>query len=362
MAQVSLIAAPYDAGMRHHDPLPSWGFAFPGRVRDELTALALAGTKTATAGLLLEFELDGEELPEAGERQVLLDSAEQPVAIVETTSVRVARLADVDDAHAIDEGEGYANAAEFRAAHERFWDGYLDDLRARAGQPDLVLGDDTHVVLERFRVVERLDVPPPRPADRDVRPAGPGRVPHLAGVLARAMAPEPMSWWPMGEGPDRPRRVRDQFLVVDGVFARDGWMWEAADGLGAMALEPPGSMERDAELLHAAEAALAALTADGGVRYQAFWDWIAETTPAGPHWFIDQLAVEPAAHGRGIGRALLEHAIGLAAADRLPLILETGNPGNIALYARFGFGVVNVADAPGGGPRVWWMRRDPAGG
>jgi uncharacterized protein YhfF/ribosomal protein S18 acetylase RimI-like enzyme len=346
--------------MRHHDPLPSWGFAFPGRVRDELTALALAGTKTATAGMLIEFDLDGEVLPEPGERQVLLDSTEQPVAIVETTSVRVARLADVDDAHAIDEGEGYANAAEFRGTHERFWNGYIDDLRARSSRPDLALDDDTPVVLERFRVVERLDVPAPPPAARVVVAAGRGRVPHLASVLARAMASEPMSWWPMGDGPDRPRRVRDQFLVVDDVFAHEGWMLEAADGLGAMVLEPPGSMERDAELLHAADEALAALTPDGGVRYQAFWDWIAEATPSEPHWFLDQLAVEPAAQGRGIGRALLEHAIGRAAADGLPLMLETGTPANVALYGRFGFRVIRDEDAPGGGPHVWFMRRDPA--
>jgi len=36
--------------------LPRWGFATPGPLRDELTALALAGTKTTTAGLLIEFE------------------------------------------------------------------------------------------------------------------------------------------------------------------------------------------------------------------------------------------------------------------------------------------------------------------
>ena len=40
-----------------------WGFADPGPLRDELTALALAGTKTTTASLLLKFEMEGEALP-----------------------------------------------------------------------------------------------------------------------------------------------------------------------------------------------------------------------------------------------------------------------------------------------------------
>ena len=137
--------------------LPAWGFAFPGPLRDELTALALAGTKTTTAGLLVETELEGEALPVPGLREVLLDSDERPVAVIETVDCRVARLADVDDRHAVDEGEGYANAHEFRVSHEEFWNGYLDDLRASLGDPTFTIHDDTLVVLQRFRIVERLD-------------------------------------------------------------------------------------------------------------------------------------------------------------------------------------------------------------
>ena len=136
--------------------LPAWGFAFPGPLRDELTALALAGIKTTTAGLLVEMELDGESLPLPGTQEVLLDSDERPVAVIETIDCRVTRLVDVDDRHAIDEGEGYANAAEFRVAHERFWNGYIDELRDRLGDPAFGIDDDTRVVLQRFRIVNRL--------------------------------------------------------------------------------------------------------------------------------------------------------------------------------------------------------------
>jgi uncharacterized protein YhfF len=136
--------------------LQRWGFDEPGPLRDKLTALALAGTKTTTASLLVEYELDGLALALPGERQILVDSDDHPVAIVETVSCGVARLADVDERHAIDEGEGYANAAEFRAAHERYWNGYLERLRTGMGDPAFSLTDDTMVVLERFRIVERL--------------------------------------------------------------------------------------------------------------------------------------------------------------------------------------------------------------
>ena len=66
------------------------------------------------------------------------------------------RLADVDDQHAIDEGEGYASATEFRISHEGYWNGYLEKLRQQLGDPHFALTDDTLVVLERFRIVERL--------------------------------------------------------------------------------------------------------------------------------------------------------------------------------------------------------------
>jgi uncharacterized protein YhfF/N-acetylglutamate synthase-like GNAT family acetyltransferase len=156
--------------------LPRWGFASPGSLRDDLTRRALAGVKTATTGLRVEYELDGDPLPVAGARQVLIGSAGQPVAIVETTGAALLRFADVDDAHAIDEGEGFANAAEFRTAHERFWARELDQLRASLGDPTFTIDDDTPVVAERFRVVEVLGPDPHaglivRPAMAEDRPA-----------------------------------------------------------------------------------------------------------------------------------------------------------------------------------------------
>ncbi len=147
--------------------LSAWGFAFPGPLRDELTALALAGTKTTTAGLLAEMEAEDEALPIRGMREVLLDSDERPVAVIETVECRVVRLADVDDRHAIGEGEGYADAHEFRVAHERFWNGYLDDMRTTLRDPDFALTDDTLVVLQRFRVIERIATDPVPLDERD---------------------------------------------------------------------------------------------------------------------------------------------------------------------------------------------------
>ena len=81
----------------------------------------------------------------------MVDSAEHPVAVIETTEVRVASLADVDLAHARDEGEQHTTVAEWRLAHEAFWHG--EAMRAALGDPDFTVTDTTKVVLQRFRVI-----------------------------------------------------------------------------------------------------------------------------------------------------------------------------------------------------------------
>jgi uncharacterized protein YhfF len=108
-------------------------------LRRKLVAAVLRGEKTATAGL----HADHEELPRVGGRCVLLGFDDEPVAVLETTEVRVLRAGDVDLAFARDEGEGFETVADWRRAHEEFW-------------AEQEIADDTLVVAERFRVVEAL--------------------------------------------------------------------------------------------------------------------------------------------------------------------------------------------------------------
>src|ERR1700727_1639749 len=101
-------------------------FAFPGPLRDQLVAAILSGAKTTTSGLLIGDERARGSLPQPGDRSVVIDSAGEPVALIEVVAVRVIRLADVDLAHAVGEGEGFGTVAEWRAAHEAFW--HSDEL------------------------------------------------------------------------------------------------------------------------------------------------------------------------------------------------------------------------------------------
>ena len=202
----------------------------------------------------------------------------------------------------------------------------------------------------------RLGTPPgPVP----VRPAVSSEVPGLAGVLARAFAADPMVRWPMVTDDELPARIRTVFEIVDTAYAGEGWLYVAGEEFGVMSLLPPGTAGREQEIADAVAPAIAALTPDGGERYERFWAWIGSLLPPEPHWLLDQVAVEPSAQGRGIGGAMLRFAIERAERQGLPLCLETGVPGNVPLYERFGFRVIHAADAPDSGPRIWFMRRDP---
>jgi uncharacterized protein YhfF len=85
-------------------------------------------------------------------REAVVDSAGKPVAVIETTAVRVIRLGDVDLPHALGEGEGYVSVSEWRTGHERFWQSA--EMREALGDPEFTVGDDTLVVAQTFRLAE----------------------------------------------------------------------------------------------------------------------------------------------------------------------------------------------------------------
>jgi uncharacterized protein YhfF len=123
--------------------LPPFELGYPRtELRRKLVEAVLRGEKTATTGLLEEYEAEGEEVDRPGDRCALLDYDDQPVAIVEVTEARVLPAAAVDELFARDEGEGFESVEEWRLAHERFFE-----------RP---IGPDTQVVAVRFRVVERV--------------------------------------------------------------------------------------------------------------------------------------------------------------------------------------------------------------
>jgi uncharacterized protein YhfF len=120
----------------------------------QLVEAVLRGEKTATAGLLVDYERDGETLPEVGERLRLVGADGAGVGVVEITRVRVLRVDETDLEFARAEGEGFETVDEWRAAHEDFWRGYAHEIREWLEDPEWDVRDDTLYVQEWFRLVE----------------------------------------------------------------------------------------------------------------------------------------------------------------------------------------------------------------
>ena len=125
------------------DALSAFELGYPRtELRRQLVEAVLRGEKTATAGLAEEFERDGESLPRVGDRYVLHDVDDVPVAVVEITDARVCPVREIDVQFARDEGEGFESVDDWREAHAAFFARPIDD--------------ETLIVAQRFRVVKTL--------------------------------------------------------------------------------------------------------------------------------------------------------------------------------------------------------------
>ncbi|GAB2464476.1 GNAT family N-acetyltransferase [Streptosporangium sandarakinum] len=198
---------------------------------------------------------------------------------------------------------------------------------------------------------------------REARRIGPGETAEAAAVLARAFDGYAWTSWTVAADRHRERLAGLFRLTVEEVGLPYGEAWAADGDDGRMAavavwLRPdrpvPGEVwqglaAREEELsgdrhaaMIAADSACAALRADE------------------PSFVLATVGVLPERQGGGTGTAVLRP--GLAEADRvgLPATLETSAESNVRFYRRLGFEVTGEIRVPGGGPRVWAMRRPPA--
>lgn len=114
----------------------------PGAMRRRLNRLILDGHKRATAGLLLEYVKENEELESEGEWLALVDDDTQRIAMVVVVNVETVPFIEVPWAFAQAEGEGDESLEAWREGHRGFW--------AAEGE---TVDDQTPVVLIRFELV-----------------------------------------------------------------------------------------------------------------------------------------------------------------------------------------------------------------
>ncbi|OHD73737.1 MAG: ASCH domain-containing protein [Spirochaetes bacterium RBG_16_67_19] len=131
---------------RRTAPWVAEGFGDGPELADRLGALVLAGVKTATCSAWWKWQASGDPLPRAGLLTVVLDGRGRPLAITETTEVRILAFNQVDEQWAREEGEGDRTLAWWRQAH---WS-YFQRTLPRIGRSP---AEDMPLVCERFRRV-----------------------------------------------------------------------------------------------------------------------------------------------------------------------------------------------------------------
>lgn len=124
---------------------PAWAFGATAAQADALLALVLAGTKTATAGALWDYEAVDEEVPRVGDLAIILDGAARPRALIGLTTVDIVPFDQVSAEHARAEGEGDRSLTAWRGIHRSFFTEHADHDRGFA--------EDMPVVCQTFRLL-----------------------------------------------------------------------------------------------------------------------------------------------------------------------------------------------------------------
>jgi uncharacterized protein YhfF len=113
---------------------------------DELAALVLAGTKTATSSLLWSYEDSGKPQVQTGDLSVVTTWSGEPVCVIETLEVLMRPFESIDAQFAWDYGEGDRSLSWWRT---NLW-AYYARACAKLGRPP---AEGMPLVCERFRVV-----------------------------------------------------------------------------------------------------------------------------------------------------------------------------------------------------------------
>lgn len=120
--------------------LPRWPFGDSPGLADRLAALIVAGVKTGTC-----MAKSSGDMSTPGEKGVLVNGEEKPVALLEILTSEEMRFCEVTPELAALEGEGDLSFEYWKTAHQNFFErtcGFSEDME---------------IVFETFRVLEILD-------------------------------------------------------------------------------------------------------------------------------------------------------------------------------------------------------------
>lgn len=131
-------------GEKAPEAVTAWAF---GVDADELAQLVMDGVKTATCSGLIFYEKENEPLPRVDDYSVILNSQEEPVAIIKTVDVQVMPMNEVPEEFARAEGEGDRSYRHWWQVHEIFFTQALQEI-------GLSFYENMMLVCERFECID----------------------------------------------------------------------------------------------------------------------------------------------------------------------------------------------------------------
>jgi ribosomal protein S18 acetylase RimI-like enzyme len=187
----------------------------------------------------------------------------------------------------------------------------------------------------------------------DLRPA--------ARILARAMYDNPVNVRAFAiEDEERRRQALERFFrpVLLGLHQRGLIYGAYRDNalVGICGIARPGFCQpTPLEKLRVLPAVVFGNPLGTALRVLNWADAWAHRDPAGPHWHLGPLAIDPCVQSQGIGSALLSAFCMHMDAYGAVAYLETDRRANVHFYQKFGFTVVAEADVIG--VPNWFMSR-----
>ncbi len=115
-----------------------------GASPDWLAELVVEGKKVATTSALFVYELYNIDMPSIDDYSIVLNSKDEPVAIIRNTKVEVVPFNEVSEEFALSEGEG-----DF----EYWWNAHLKFFKKETATANLAFREDMLVVCESFEKV-----------------------------------------------------------------------------------------------------------------------------------------------------------------------------------------------------------------
>lgn len=179
-------------------------------------------------------------------------------------------------------------------------------------------------------------------------------------TLARAFWSDPFITFFYPDEQTREKRIEPFFNLIWRANRRDGQIDVSKDCRAAALWRPPGRWRIARRTMFAN---LPFMISAYGLAVSRVLVSLAEMERnhlGEPHWYLMTLGTDPAAQGRGFGKALVRAGLARCDAAGVPAYLESGDSANIGFYEGLGFRLLGAVGVPQG-PTFYPMIRPPVG-